>query len=285
MGTALGFAYSSIVATNLGWRAAFFLEIPLMVPLALMALFVPKEFAERRAKGAVKSSQPIEYDAVAESGSQEGPGAKLIPAGDDSDDGSELSIWDELRNVTRSPVYLCSVAGYAAYTFVTMVHSRWRRHSPSAPSDPSPSAHLSHCARALPRSAPTFSSACTSSRPRRPPPSPSASSSPWRAPSVRPQPAVPWERGGPAATPLRCASYRVAPPRPVRRAGTPLGGLLLDRLADPTSQVHKMQTAFRLLSTLMALGFAFCVVGTQMQTRVRARARRGEGAHSATPVC
>lgn len=54
--------------------------------------------------------------------------------------------------------------------------------------------------------------------------------------------------------------------------------MLLDRLADPTSQVHKMQTAFRLLAACMATGFAFCVVGTQMQTRVRAGGGLGPAA-------
>lgn len=143
VGTALGFAYSSIVASsrglNLGWRAAFLYEIPAMVPLALMALFVPKKYAERRAKGAAKSSQPVEYDALAEGGSKEGSSTKLISAADDADDSPDLSIKDELRNITRSPVYLCSVAGYAAYTFVTMVRGRWLAQRPAAaPPDPPP---------------------------------------------------------------------------------------------------------------------------------------------------
>lgn len=40
---------------------------------------------------------------------------------------SNPTLMQELRNMLHSPVYICIVLGYAAYSFVTMVRARGRQ--------------------------------------------------------------------------------------------------------------------------------------------------------------
>jgi MFS family permease len=112
VGTAMGYAYSSIIAESAGWQFAFFIEAILMAPCVIFLFSIAPHF-------------PCEHSAVAELSSEGSADSKTVrnvtqdsdqPATEDETHTSPPTVLEEFLAVTSRPVYLCLTAGYAAQT-------------------------------------------------------------------------------------------------------------------------------------------------------------------------
>jgi MFS transporter, Spinster family, sphingosine-1-phosphate transporter len=103
VGTAIGYAYSSLIAESIGWEWAFYIEVIIMAPFVIFMYCIAPGFPPLSHAGA----SDLEYSLI-----------------DSKEDVKALrpemhgapSVWSEFREVIRSPIFLCLVCGYAAQT-------------------------------------------------------------------------------------------------------------------------------------------------------------------------
>jgi len=110
VGTALGFVWGGILAPHVGWRNAFLMEVPILLPLAILVYFLP--FHPATQKRVQKSEHGAEEALLSASNETfDSP----MPAAEDA---PKPSVLDEMKVVLSSPAYVFLSLGYGAYTFV-----------------------------------------------------------------------------------------------------------------------------------------------------------------------
>ena len=96
VGTAIGYTYSAAISSTIGWQFAFFFEVLLLAPAVVYLFVIYKEYP----LGSIGSSRS----------------SKAEPSSDTS--GAKPTICEELVIVSKCPVYVLLLLGYAAQTFV-----------------------------------------------------------------------------------------------------------------------------------------------------------------------
>lgn len=91
VGTALGYAYSSLLAESVGWQWAFFLEGFIMIPFVLYMFHISPHFP------------PDKH-----------------PLAEDDSESKHPTVWQEVRIVCGRPVFLCFSLAYAAQSATLM---------------------------------------------------------------------------------------------------------------------------------------------------------------------
>ena len=110
VGTALGFVWGGILAPQVGWKNAFLIEVPILLPLAVLVFFLP--FHPGTQKKIQKSEHGAEEALLSASNETfDSP----MPA---EADVPKPTVLDEMRIVLSSPAYVFLSLGYGAYTFV-----------------------------------------------------------------------------------------------------------------------------------------------------------------------
>jgi MFS family permease len=123
-GTAIGYAYSALLATTIGWPYAFFIESILMAStlpfLHSITPFYPREVSisskikeeksEDDEKNNILTPTPNKTQPVEINHSYNSHPSPLSPSE------SQPTLLQELNVLIRTPIYLCTVAGYAAQT-------------------------------------------------------------------------------------------------------------------------------------------------------------------------
>ncbi|KAI3978134.1 hypothetical protein MKX01_012965 [Papaver californicum] len=138
VGIAVGYGYGGLVASHLDWRYAFFGEAILMLPLAILCLFM-KPLQLKGFTSMVTSVQTV------------GPELHEVKITEVSDQGVDVlsgegqtnsrtskktcfskciinqisRFWKDLKVLLLNEVYVASVLGYVAYTFVIGAYSYW----------------------------------------------------------------------------------------------------------------------------------------------------------------
>ena len=111
VGTALGYSYSSIVATTLGWQYAFFFEGFIMIPFVLFLFAISPGFPV--------DSHPLhelEYSLVDNKEVNNVRGDKFESDLTPDRNHRTPSVFDEFRALLKSSVYVLLTLGYAAQT-------------------------------------------------------------------------------------------------------------------------------------------------------------------------
>ncbi|XP_059313844.1 probable sphingolipid transporter spinster homolog 2 [Lycium ferocissimum] len=132
-GIAVGYVYGGLVGNHLSWRWAFWIEALLMLPFAVLGLFMKplqlKGFSHTGSKTPLTcplTASPEE----AVSNSSNG----FLSTREDSKDGSkgapsnlnELTrFWKDLKMLHLEKIYVINVLGYIAYNFVIGAYSYW----------------------------------------------------------------------------------------------------------------------------------------------------------------
>eukprot|EP00002_Diphylleia_rotans_P009923 TRINITY_DN2029_c0_g1_i3.p1 TRINITY_DN2029_c0_g1~~TRINITY_DN2029_c0_g1_i3.p1 ORF type:complete len:401 (-),score=65.88 TRINITY_DN2029_c0_g1_i3:402-1604(-) len=112
VGGAFGYAISGIISQYWDWYAVFYLEGILMLPLAILCVYMP-----------INLDDDNSADQVGEDGLEDSAeSSKLLPQDTPQVD---TSIRGSLEGLANSPVYLLCVFGYAAYTFVIGAFAFW----------------------------------------------------------------------------------------------------------------------------------------------------------------
>ncbi|OIT26729.1 putative sphingolipid transporter spinster -like 2 [Nicotiana attenuata] len=131
-GIAVGYVYGGLVGDHLNWRWAFWIEAILMLPFAVLGLFMKplqlKGFSHTGSKKPLTSPLTAPEEAV--SNCNHG----LLPSQEDSKDGSKSApsnlnqltrFWKDMKVLHLEKVYLVNVLGYIAYNFVIGAYSYW----------------------------------------------------------------------------------------------------------------------------------------------------------------
>ncbi|XP_009769193.1 putative sphingolipid transporter spinster homolog 2 [Nicotiana tabacum] len=131
-GIAVGYVYGGLVGNHLNWRWAFWIEAILMLPFAVLGLFMKplqlKGFSHTGSKKPLTSPLTAPEEAV--SNCNHG----LLPSQEDSKDGSKSAptnlnqltrFWKDMKVLHLEKVYLVNVLGYIAYNFVIGAYSYW----------------------------------------------------------------------------------------------------------------------------------------------------------------
>ncbi|XP_060168011.1 probable sphingolipid transporter spinster homolog 2 isoform X2 [Lycium barbarum] len=132
-GIAVGYVYGGLVGNHLSWRWAFWIEALLMLPFAVLGLFMKplqlKGFSHTGSKTPLTSPLTASPE-EAVSNSSNG----LLSTREDSKDGSkgapsnlnELTrFWKDLKMLHLEKIYVINVLGYIAYNFVIGAYSYW----------------------------------------------------------------------------------------------------------------------------------------------------------------
>ena len=97
VGTATGYAYSSLLAESIGWQWAYFMEGILMCPFVVFMFYISPQF-------------PVDHKHHSSSGG----------AGGEGDEGGVAhhtpTLVEEFGIIFSKPLFLCLTAGYAAQT-------------------------------------------------------------------------------------------------------------------------------------------------------------------------
>ncbi len=110
VGTALGFVWGGILAPQVGWRNAFLIEVPILLPLALLVYFLPfHPGTKKKVQSSEHSAEQALLSASNETFDSPMPAEPDVP---------KPSVLDEMRIVLSSPAYVLLSLGYGAYTFV-----------------------------------------------------------------------------------------------------------------------------------------------------------------------
>ncbi|KAI3881066.1 hypothetical protein MKX03_015696 [Papaver bracteatum] len=127
VGIAIGYVYGGFVASHLNWRCAFFGEAILMVPFVLLCFFMePLQLKGFESGEATLTSLPELHE------------VKIIEVPDQGKDVVDVSSTEgqsnnqisrflkkDMRALLLDKVYVVSILGYAAYTFVIGAYSYW----------------------------------------------------------------------------------------------------------------------------------------------------------------
>ncbi|XP_016449359.1 putative sphingolipid transporter spinster homolog 2 isoform X1 [Nicotiana tabacum] len=132
-GIAVGYVYGGLVGDHLNWRWAFWIEAILMLPFAVLGLFMKplqlKGFSHTGSKKPLTSPLTACPD-EAVSNCNHG----LLPSQEDSKDGSKCApsnlnqltrFWKDMKVLHLEKVYVINVLGYIAYNFVIGAYSYW----------------------------------------------------------------------------------------------------------------------------------------------------------------
>ena len=134
VGTALGFIYSAFITSSLGWQFAFLIQSLIMFPFVTFFYYIAPLFPQNppgvkavarqfqaESLGAVWGSTSDDVEYVF---SSKTAGHESVDISKEFSDYVECtglvshapSMMEELRAVTRQPIFLCLIAGYAAQT-------------------------------------------------------------------------------------------------------------------------------------------------------------------------
>ncbi|MCD9559009.1 hypothetical protein HAX54_016724 [Datura stramonium] len=132
-GIAVGYVYGGLVGDHLSWRWAFWIEALLMLPFAVLGLFMkPLQLKGFSHTGSIKSLTSPLTACPEEAVSNCSNG--LLPTQEDSKNGSkgapsnlnELTrFWKDLKLLLLEKIYVINVLGYIAYNFVIGAYSYW----------------------------------------------------------------------------------------------------------------------------------------------------------------
>lgn len=106
VGTAIGYSYSSLIAESYGWQWAFFIESMIMFPMVCFLLLVAPGFPVMTHPES--STHDLEYSLI---DTKDG-----VKANRHEFSSRKPSVWNEFKQVLKSPIYLCLTFGYAAQT-------------------------------------------------------------------------------------------------------------------------------------------------------------------------
>jgi MFS transporter, Spinster family, sphingosine-1-phosphate transporter len=139
VGTACGYAYSAPIAGSIGWRFAFFFEALAMIPFVGFFYACRNHYQKEsdmlindnhKDDGSTPSisvsvTSPISTSADERSDTTDQSQTRFAKASIDVDGRTRIesnsvseppSIWDEVKAVTKSPIWICVTLGYAAQT-------------------------------------------------------------------------------------------------------------------------------------------------------------------------
>lgn len=116
VGTALGYAYSSLIATTIGWEWAFYIEGIVMLPLVLFMFHISPYFPceNKTTHHNSISSQSESHQAHFNIEKEPNPHSSFSQTSGLEEDKEYPTALDELRIVMVRNLYLCFIAGYAA---------------------------------------------------------------------------------------------------------------------------------------------------------------------------
>mmetsp|Transcript_15282 Transcript_15282/g.23013 ORF Transcript_15282/g.23013 Transcript_15282/m.23013 type:complete len:503 (-) Transcript_15282:176-1684(-) len=121
VGTALGYIYSSIIATSIGWKWAFFIEAIYMIPFVAFLFAMAYRFpvlkpGERHFPA--KDYEDNLLNSTDKTLSEQQFNGNQNTEENGTDQSSSPSLWEETRLVCAHPCYVYITFGYAALTAV-----------------------------------------------------------------------------------------------------------------------------------------------------------------------
>ncbi|OQR80603.1 Major Facilitator Superfamily (MFS) [Achlya hypogyna] len=108
VGQALGFSYGSVMASNVGWDIGYYITAAIMAPLAFACMkFIPDNLNQPLGNKAPKDMNDDDFL----------PANEVLPIEEPEPEDKPKSVIHETFTILKSPLFLTSTLGLAAYTF------------------------------------------------------------------------------------------------------------------------------------------------------------------------
>eukprot|EP00762_Andalucia_godoyi_P002245 ANDGO_07587.mRNA.1 putative sphingolipid transporter spinster homolog 3 len=130
-GYALGYVGGGVFSSYSNWRLVFVMESFLMLPFAIMCVFIPKNRSERKKKTASVEHTTSESAPLVADSNRAGAVAKPQSADEEENHSvkekrfEDYTLWTALKTLFTNPVFMYNSFGYAALTGCLGAYAFW----------------------------------------------------------------------------------------------------------------------------------------------------------------